>query len=74
MAATNLFMLWWGLKLVETTWNQTIGEFPAVSVGMSYLPVPIAGLLTLLFVVERFWTGALFPPPLDEAAGTISLE
>ena len=65
---------WWGLKLVETTWNQTIGEFPAVSVGMSYLPVPMAGLLTLLFVVERLWTGALFPPPLDDATGTIALE
>jgi TRAP-type C4-dicarboxylate transport system permease small subunit len=74
MAATNLFMLWWGLKLVDTTWGQTIGEFPAVSVGMSYLPVPVAGLLTLLFVIERLWTGALFKPPLDDATATIALE
>lgn len=74
MAATNLFMLWWGLRLVETTWNQTIGEFPAVSVGMSYLPVPIAGLLTVLFVIERLWTGALFAPPLEDATATIAFE
>jgi TRAP-type C4-dicarboxylate transport system permease small subunit len=74
MAATNLFMLWWGLSLVQTTWNQTIGEFPVVSVGMSYVPIPIAGLLTLLFVVERLWTNALFPPPIDDEASTISLE
>ena len=74
MAATNIFMLWWGLKLVATTWNQTIGEFPAVSVGMSYLPVPLAGLLTVLFVIERLWTGALFPAPLDDATATIAFE
>ena len=23
MLATNLFMLWWGIKLVQTTWYQT---------------------------------------------------
>lgn len=74
MAATNLFMLWWGFKLVETTWHQTIGEFPAVSVGMSYLPVPLGGFLTLLFVIERLWTGALFPPPPEDPTTTIAFE
>jgi TRAP-type C4-dicarboxylate transport system permease small subunit len=74
MAATNVFMFWWGISLVQTTWHQTIGEFPAATVGMSYLPVPIAGLLTLLFVVERLWTGALFPPEHDDPAATVSLE
>ena len=29
--------------------------------GIVYLPIPIAGLLTLLFLVERLWVGA--PPP-----------
>ena len=74
MAATNLFMLWWGISLVQTTWSQTIGEFPSVTVGMSYLPVPVAGLLTLLFVIERLWTGALFAPEHDDPAATVSLE
>ena len=40
MLVTNLFMLWWGIKLVQTTWYQSIAEFPIVSVGVSYLPVP----------------------------------
>ncbi len=34
MLATNLFMLWWGIKLVEATWHQTIAEFPVVWVGI----------------------------------------
>jgi TRAP-type C4-dicarboxylate transport system permease small subunit len=74
MAATNLFMLWWGLKLVETTWAQTIGEFPIVGVGMSYLPIPVGGLITLLFVVERLWTGKLFAPPLEDPTSTVAFE
>ena len=74
MAATNVFMFWWGISLVQTTWHQTIGEFPSVTVGMSYLPVPIAGLLTLLFVIERLWTGALFPAEPEDATATVSLE
>ena len=36
----SLFMLWWGGKLVAATWNSQIGEFPALTVGISYLPVP----------------------------------
>ena len=74
MGATNLFMLWWGIRLVETTWHQTIGEFPAASVGMSYLPVPIAGAVTLLFVIERLWTGAMFAPEPEDPTATIAFE
>ena len=29
MLATNLFMLLWGIKLVQTTWYQSIAELPA---------------------------------------------
>src|SRR5215468_7080283 len=43
MLATNLFMLVWGIKLVETTWFQGIAEFPIVTAGMAYLPIPIGG-------------------------------
>jgi TRAP-type C4-dicarboxylate transport system permease small subunit len=60
MLATTLFMVWWGTKLVQTTWFQAIAEFPIVSVGLSYLPIPITGAITVLFVIERLWTGALF--------------
>ena len=63
MMATNLFLLWYGLKLVQATWHQSIAEFPIVSVGASYLPVPIGGAITFLFVIERLWTGRLFQEP-----------
>ena len=32
----------------QATWYQSIAEFPLVSVGMSYLPIPIGGALTAL--------------------------
>jgi TRAP-type C4-dicarboxylate transport system permease small subunit len=61
MALTALFMLIWGAQLVQTTWHQVISEFPALSVGVTYLPLPVGGFLTLLFIVERAWVGD--PPP-----------
>ena len=38
-------------------------RFSLVSVGASYLPVPIGGLITALFVIERLWTSKLFAEP-----------
>jgi TRAP-type C4-dicarboxylate transport system permease small subunit len=61
MVATSLFMLIYGTQLVQITWNQTIAEFPKLSVGITYLPIPLGGLFTLLFIIERLWIGA--PPP-----------
>ena len=60
MVATALFMLVFGAQLVQVTWGQTIGEFPNLSVGVTYLPIPLGGFITLLFIVERLWLG---PPP-----------
>lgn len=74
MLGTNLFMFWWGIKLVETTWHQSISDFPWFSVGASYLPVPVGGLITALFVIERLWTSNLFDEPTDEELATISTE
>jgi TRAP-type C4-dicarboxylate transport system permease small subunit len=77
MLVTNLFLLWFGLSLVMRTWNQSIAEFPTLSVGLTYLPVPLGGLICALFIVERFLKGNWFPPPpmLEELAhGTISSE
>jgi TRAP-type C4-dicarboxylate transport system permease small subunit len=61
MVATALFMLVYGSQLVKVTWNQTIAEFPTLSVGLTYSPIPLGGLFTLLFIVERLWLGT--PPP-----------
>jgi TRAP-type C4-dicarboxylate transport system permease small subunit len=64
MALTCFFMFLWGLQLVRTTWHQVIAEFPALSVGLTYSPVPLGGLLTLLFILERVWVGE---PPATSA-------
>jgi len=57
MALISLFMAIRGLTLVETTWYQTIADFPALSVGVTYLPIPIGGLITMLFAIERVTIG-----------------
>jgi TRAP-type C4-dicarboxylate transport system permease small subunit len=61
MTLTCLFMVGLGALLVRTTWNQVIAEFPLLSVGITYAPLPLGGLLTLGFIVERWWIGE--PPP-----------
>ena len=68
MLSTNLFLLWYGIRLVQKTWYQSIAEFPIVSVGVSYLPVPIVGFITILFIIERFMKQDWFPaaPDLDD--------
>ena len=57
MGATALFMLVYGVQLCLVTRFQTMAEFPSVSVALVYLPIPVAGLLTLLFLIERIWIG-----------------
>src|SRR6195952_681749 len=58
MAAVGLFMMNWGYGLCATTWNQAIPEVPSLSVGRTYLPIPVGGLCLLLFVIERLLIGA----------------
>jgi len=74
MLATNLFMLVWGIKLVETTWHQAIPEFPVIWVGLAYLPIPIGGALTALFVIERLLTQRFFSEPEPETISQLSTE
>lgn len=74
MMIANLFMFWWGIKLCQTTWFQSISDFPWYSVGASYLPVPIGGAITALFVIERLWILELFEEPSEEAISQISTE
>ena len=62
MALLSLFIVIWGIFLVRTTWNQVIGEFPFLSVGVTYMPIPIGGVITLLFIIEKVWIG---PPGPD---------
>ena len=57
MALLSLFAIYWGIKLVDATWLNTIAEFPFLSVGITYMPIPVGGFITLLFVIERVWIG-----------------
>ncbi|MDQ3027020.1 MAG: TRAP transporter small permease [Pseudomonadota bacterium] len=57
MAAIALFMLGYGGQLCLVTRFQTVAEFPSIPVGVVYLPIPVAGLITLLFLIERLWVG-----------------
>ena len=41
---------------------------------MAYLPIPIGGALTALFVIERFWTQKFFAEPEPETVSQISTE
>lgn len=63
MGAMALFMMIWGAKLVEATWHNTIADFPSLSVGVTYMPIPIGGAALLLFVLEHLTIG----PPPEEA-------
>lgn len=74
MLATNLFMMWWGFKLVQTTWHQAIPEFPIIWVGLAYLPIPIGGALTTLFIIERLLTQKFFVEPEPETVSGLTSE
>jgi TRAP-type C4-dicarboxylate transport system permease small subunit len=60
MALIATFMIVWGVRLVEVTWYNTIADFPFLSVGVTYLPIPVGGFCLLLFIIERILLG--LPP------------
>jgi TRAP-type C4-dicarboxylate transport system permease small subunit len=68
VAVMALFMAVYGTKLVAVTWFNTIPDFPSLSVGATYLPIPIGGAVLLLFVIERVVLGM---PPAPETAGPL---
>jgi TRAP-type C4-dicarboxylate transport system permease small subunit len=65
MGLIALFMINWGAKLVAATWQNSIADFPSLSVGVTYLPIPIGGAILLLFVIERLAIG----PPAELGHG-----
>ena len=62
MALIAIFMIVWGGSLVEVTWHNTIADFPFLSVGVTYLPIPVGGACLFLFIVERIFLGAPSDP------------
>lgn len=58
----SLFMVVWGVRLCEATWHQYLAEFTWLRVGITYMPIPLGGALSLLFLIELAWLG---PPGED---------
>jgi TRAP-type C4-dicarboxylate transport system permease small subunit len=67
VGAMAVFMVIYGARLVEVTWYNTIPDFPFLSVGVTYLPIPIGGAFLLLFVIERVLLGM----PADPEAASV---
>ena len=53
MAGISIFMFLYGASLVRTTYFQSYPEFQYIRVGVAYSAIPIAGLVILLFVIEK---------------------
>jgi TRAP-type C4-dicarboxylate transport system permease small subunit len=73
MALVAIFMIVWGGRLVEVTWYNSIADFPNLSVGVTYLPIPIGGACLLLFIVERIFLGAP-PDPISHTPENIPID
>ena len=73
MGLIAVFMIVWGEKLVEVTWHNTIADFPFLSVGITYLPIPVGGVCLLLFIIERIFLGAP-PDPIPQHAEAVPFD
>jgi TRAP-type C4-dicarboxylate transport system permease small subunit len=73
MAMVGVFMIVWGTKLCETTWYQSIDAFPSLSVGVTYLPIPLGGFCLLLFVIEHLLIGTP-PDTLGDSHAAIPID
>lgn len=58
MTVICLFVMVWGSKLALETMKQTLPDLPWLPVGLTYLPLPLGSLLTLVFVLEKALLGS----------------
>jgi TRAP-type C4-dicarboxylate transport system permease small subunit len=73
MALVAIFMIVWGARLVEVTWHNSIADFPDLSVGVTYLPIPIGGVCLLLFIIERIFLG-MPPDPISRTPEHVPID
>ena len=71
---TALILLGWEINWFYASLFQGIADFPIFSARMSYLPIPLGGALTVLFVIERFLTQKFFQEPDPETVSQTSTE
>ena len=74
MALVCLFVVVYGSKLCLGTMGQNLAELPWLPVGVTYMPLPLGALCTLVFVLEKMAFGSqhqravvLFDHALEEA-------
>ena len=51
-------IFWYSLLLCVELWEQPVAEFPILTSGESYLPLPIGSAMLILFVLERLLFGS----------------
>ncbi len=54
MGSISVFMVIYGIDLVETTLFQSYPDFEYIKVGVAYSPIPIGGVIMFLFTIEKF--------------------
>ena len=62
--AVSLFILWYGSLLCYDLWEQPVAEFPLLSAGENYLPLPVGSAITLLFIIEKIFRGSQYQRPV----------
>jgi TRAP-type C4-dicarboxylate transport system permease small subunit len=58
MLAASVFMVMYGAQLCIGTWGQSTPELTWLRVGLTYLPVPVGGAVTAVFVLETILFGS----------------
>ncbi|EOL9008932.1 TRAP transporter small permease [Cronobacter sakazakii] len=58
MLIISLVMFYYSALLCMELWEQPVAEFPVLTSGESYLPLPIGSAVMILFVIERLLWGS----------------
>jgi TRAP-type C4-dicarboxylate transport system permease small subunit len=64
LAGLSVFVLLYGTTLCRELWAQPVAEFPVLTAGNQYLPLPLGAAVTLLFIVEKLLAGSQSRRPL----------
>lgn len=62
MGSISVFMVIYGIALVEVTLFQSYPEFEYIKVGVAYSPLPIGGAIMFLFAIEQLILISPFNP------------
>lgn len=64
LMAISIFILWYGISLCMDLWDQPVAEFPILTAGENYLPLPIGSAITILFIIEKICRGSQYQRPV----------